>query len=268
MSYLKVSLVLLFVICGLHCFAPQEAFSQKFQHKLLLDGMEYLAFYNVDTTGHWWAITKPFANRYRMYINDYESPASEDLTFPVFAAGGSQWAFFAIYNSAVNIVQNDGYEITETILNANDYGEIKYSPNGEHIAYTYFQSENEIIQLPERQISVTYRFGELFIDNSGTSYTIMGKRMNKYVININGKESMTYDSIIPIGYWHNRNFVYAAFNGSNWEIHCGNKRFGGTYRHILDVKINYLGTILAVLVRLNTGRSMAIVFNDGYYEPI
>ena len=267
MSFLKLSIVLLFVFSGLH-FASQETFAQKFQHQLLLDGMDSLAFYNVDTTGHWWAITKPFSNRYRMYINDYESPASEDLTFPVFATGGNKWAFFATYNSAVSIVQNDGYEITETMLNANDYGEIKYSPNGEHLAYTYFQGGNEVIQLPERQISVTYRFGELFIDNSGTSYTIMGKRMNKYVININGKESMTYDSIIPIGYWHNRNFVYAASNGANWEIYCGNKQFGGTYSSIIDVKINYLGTVLVVLVRLSTGgSSRAIVFSEAY-EPI
>ena len=269
MAYFKVALLIFgSIFCGFYNFFPQKALAQKFDHQRLLDGADSLAFYDIDTTGHWWAITKPFANRYKMYINDYESPASEDLTFPVFAAGGRQWSFFAVYNSSVHRVENNGDEIIEWILDATDFGEIAYSPNGEFAAYTYFQDGNEIVQLPNRQITVTNRFGQLFIDNSGTSFTILGKRMSHYVININGRESATYDSIIPIGYWHNRNFVYAAFNGNNWEIYCGNRRFGGTYSSIIDVKINPAGTILAVLVRLNTGRSMAIVFNDDYYEPI
>jgi len=273
MSSCKSLTVLFLIFCGIY-FIPQKLFSQfhnrepQFEHQMLLDGMDSLVFYDIDTTGNWWAVTKPFSNRYRMYINDYESPASEDLTFPVFAAGGEQWAFFGIFNSAVHIIQNNGDEITETMLSASDFGEIAYSPNGEHFAYTYFQNDNEIIELPEKTITVTFRVGKLFIDNSGTSYTILGQRLNKYVINTDGRESMAFDSIIPFGYWHNRNFVYAALSGNNWELYNGNKRLTGTYSNIIDAKINNDGTIFAVLVRLNTGRSRAIVFNDAYWEPV
>jgi hypothetical protein len=90
--------------------------------------------------------------------------------------------------------------IFKEIIDATDFGEIVFSPMGQYLAYTYFQGDNEIINLPFRTINVNYRIGKLFIDNSGRSYTMLGQRGNKFVININGKESSTYDSIIPIGY--------------------------------------------------------------------
>jgi hypothetical protein len=94
--------------------------------------------------------------------------------------------------------END--QIFMETIDATDFGEITFSPNGRYLAYSYYQGETEIINLPFRQISITYRYGKLFIDNSGASFTFLGLRGSRFVININGRESSTYDSIIPIGY--------------------------------------------------------------------
>lgn len=267
MQMKKLVSVLFFILVN-YFLSTNIVFPKNFDYELILDGGDSLKYYDIDTTGHFWAITKPYSNRYKILIDDFLSEASEDISFPVFAAGGGKWAFFATYNSSVNLVENNGETIQQNRLDATDYGEIVYSPNGEHFAYTYFQDGNEVIQLPFQKIKTTNRVGHLFIDNSGNSFTILGKRMNKYVININGTESNTYDEIKPIGYWYNGQFVYAVFNGHSWEIYCGKKQLGSSYSKIIDAKINPNGTILAVLVRLNTGRCMSIVFNDDYYEPV
>jgi hypothetical protein len=251
----------------------RNAYSAEVEYALVLDGMDSLIAYDMDTTGHWWAVTKPFTSLYRMHINDYNSPASEDLTYPVFAPGGSGWSFFRVQNGNIHLVRNDNGLQIDTTLDATDFGEIVYSPDGSQFAYTYFQASVEVMSLPNanggtRDITVTNRFGNLFIDNYATSYTIMGKRMDSYVININGKESTTYDSIIPIGYWHTGAFIYAAYNGGTWSIYRNDEELGSSYSNIISAKVNPIGTTLAVLVKTGSGLANCIVFNDDYWEPI
>ena len=251
-----------------------DARSNNWHEVLLLDGMDSLAFYGLDTTGHRWAITKPFHNKYRLYIDDFSSPALDDLSFPIFSPDGIQWAFYSSAGGSIQFYHcaEDDQIYMET-LDATDFGEITFSPDGRYFAYTYYQGDNEIINLPFRQLSGTYRWGNLFIDNSGSSFTILGQRGSRYVININGRESSTFDSIIPIGYWNNGNFVYAVSNGSRWEVYRGKdptsaRQLGTTYSNIIDASINYLGTTMALLVRLVSGRSIAILFSDEYRDPV
>jgi hypothetical protein len=231
---------------------------------MLLDGTEDLVLFDNDTTGHWWAITKPFSNRYKIIIDNYESSVFEDISYPVFSPDGEKWAFFAYTGSSIHLINHNGFSISDSSIDATDFGEIIYSPNGEHLAYTYFQGINEILQLPFRKLTITNRVGSLFIDNSGYKYALLGKRLGRFVVNIDGNESTTYDSIVPIGFWSNGDFIYESFNGNNWEVYKGKKQIGTAYSRIIDAKINYLGSILALLVRLNTGRGMSIVIADGY----
>ncbi|MDR0927649.1 MAG: hypothetical protein LBO69_07790 [Ignavibacteria bacterium] len=248
-------------------FYPTSNNANVNNYALLLDGMDTLKYYGMDTTGHWWAITKPFG-KYRLYIDGIEGEVCDDITYPVISPDARQWSYYGYYNSVIHFIANEGDSIANYELDATDFGENVYSPTGEYLAYSYFQSGTEVIVLPNRTIKVTNRYGKLFIDNSGTSYTIMGKHYNSYVININGKESTTFDSIIPIGYWHNRDFIYAGFNGSSWDIYQGEKQIGTSYSQVLDAIVNKAGTILAMLVRLNTGRCMCIVVGADYYDPI
>jgi hypothetical protein len=246
--------------------------AQEFDAKMLLDGAEELKFYDVDTTGHWWAVTQPFSNTYKIYIDDYESESFADITYPVFSPDYLKWAHFAVAGNSVYLIENkadnNSNNISTEALDATDYGDIVYSMSGEFLAYSYFQAENEIIQLPFRKIEVTNRVGSFFIDNFGDRFALVGQRLDKFFMNINGVESTAYDSINPIGFWHTGDFVYAALNGVNWEIYCGKKQLGNAYMKIIDAKVNKNGTILAVLVQNFSGRTMSIVFNDEYYEPV
>ena len=252
----------------LYFTSKEECFAQDFRNQMLLDGVYDLIYYDLDTTGYWWAITKPFLNAYKIHIEDYESVPFEDISYPAFIPGGFGWAYFGIKNNDVFLIKNDDGIISDTVLNATDYSEITYSPNGEYLAYAYYQAENEIIQLPFKIIEVTNRIKPLFIDNSGSNYAIIIKRLNKFFLNINGYETTGYDSLMPIGFWRTGEFIYAALNGGTWSIYRGKKELGTSYMGIIDVKINFEGTVFVVLVQLFTGRCMAIAFSDKYYEPL
>jgi hypothetical protein len=257
--------------CFLLCFyfsSEEKSMAQDFKTKMLLDGIYDLVYYDLDTTGYWWAITKPFLNTFKIHIEDYESSPFEDISYPAFFPGGFGWAYFGIKNNNVHLVKNYDGKISDTVLDATDYSEITYSPNGEFLAYSYYQGGFEIIQLPFKVIEITNRIKPLFIDNSGNNYAIIIKRLDKFFLNVNGYETTGYDSLLPIGFWHTGEFIYASLNGGTWSIHRGKKELGTSYMKIIDAKINIEGNVFAILVQLFTGRSMAIAFSDKYYEPL
>jgi hypothetical protein len=243
--------------------------SQRYEEEMLLDGLDSLVSFNIDTTGHWWAATMPYKDRYRIYIDDFQSDVYEDIMDLKISSDGIQWAFWGIKSGSAYLIRKDEFENMDIFpVEATDVGDITYSLDGTQFAYSYFHNDNEIINLPFREISVINRSSKLFIDNSGKQFAFVGARGNKYVININGKESTVYDEIKPIGFWHKGTFIYAGFNGSNWEIINGNKTIGTSYWRILETQINKYGTVMAVLVQLISGRCMSITFSDDYYEPI
>lgn len=201
-------------------------------------------------------------------MNDFESSPLEDLTFPVISTDGKQWAFFGIENGNIHFTNRDESEIIyDEILTATDFGDIVYSPNGMFLAYSYFQGSNEIINLPFRKLTVSNRWGKFFIDNSGRSFAMVGQIGDKYVLNINGKHGISYDSILPVGFWSTGEFIYAAYNGS-WEIYRNDKVLGSNYLGVPDILLNKDGSVLVALVRLASSRYMSILFSDIYYDPV
>ena len=258
------------IVFGSYLYITAFSYSQEYNEELLLDGLDQLVFFGIDTTGHWWAATTPFKDRYRIYINTFQSEIYEDIIDLTISPDGEQWAFWGIQSGTVNLIHRDEFGVINTLpLNATDVGDIVYSPDGKQFAYSYFQGDNEIINLPFKQITVVNRNkNKLFIDNSGNQYAFVGQRGNKYVMNINGRESTVYDDIKPIGFWHKGTFMYAGFNGNTWEIVNGTKTIGSSYWRVIDKQINKYGTVMAVLVQLATGRCMSITFSDEYYEPI
>lgn len=267
---MKNIIILLIMIFTTYLYTMPFSYSQEYTEELLLDGLDSLVSFGIDTTGHWWACTMPFKDRYRVYIDSFQSELYEEVLDLNISPDGMQWAFWGIQAGGINLIYRDEFGVINKLpLNATDVGDIVYSPDGIQFAYTYFQGENEIINLPFKQIAVVNRnSNKLFIDNSGNQYAFVGQRGEKYVININGKESTIYDNIKPIGFWHKGTFIYAAFNGSSWEIINGTKTIGTSYWRVIDNQVNKYGSVMAVLVQLSTGRCMSITFSDEYYEPI
>ena len=263
---MKIFTIIIITFCLSNIFF---LYSQRYEEELLLDGLDSLVSFGIDTTGYWWAATMPFKDRYRIYIDDFQSDVYEDVMDLQISPDGIQWAFWGINSGTVHLIRKDEFENMDIFpVTATDVGDIVYSPDGSQFAYSFFQGDNEIINLPFREISVINRHSKLFIDNAGKQFAFVGARGDKYVMNVNGKESTTFDKIMPIGFWHKGSFIYAGFNGSSWEIINGNKTIGKSYWRILEVEINKYGTVMAVLVQLISGRCMAITFSDEYYEPI
>jgi hypothetical protein len=256
--------VRIFIPLLLFIFAAYNLSAEKCREKMLLDGSEKLVAYGMDTTQHWWAVTEPFSGRNRLYVDGIQTKVYNSLNNLVFSPDGSRWACFAQDNLHWNLITND----TVLALPGTDVGEIHFSPNSDVLAYSYFDGDLETIIYGDRQLEVYQRFGNYYLNQNGSNIAFTGYRSDVMVINIGGVESTTYDTIIPLGFWNDGNFVYAGRNGHNWQIYKGQKAITEVYSSISEVAINLEGTVAGALVRRGGSYAYGILISDDYWEPL
>lgn len=256
----KILLVMFIVLCSF-VYAKSEDYCTDY---LLLDGYEDLLSVGLDTTFNWWAITKPFSDKKRLIVNGSETEVYNEIYSPEFSPDGMSWAAFANNNGSLTLIT----ESDALYLPGISAGEIHYSGNSEVLLYSYYEGTVETICFPTDTIKITNRAGKIFINYSGTKVAFLGLRGSYYVININGRESQQFDEILPIGFWNDDSFLYAARLGNGWEVYKNKEPLTEKFAGILETAINLDGTVAAVLVNGYDGWGYGLMFADEYSEPL
>ncbi len=254
----KIIFALLFTLSSLNLS------SQLCEDYMIWDGSETVSDFGIDTTGNWWAITNPFSNYKRLIVSGDETEEYNQISKPIFSQDGNRWAAFAEYNGSWYVITND--DLIE--LKATDVGSLGFTNNSKYLVYSYKSSEIEYIVLPEQTIQVLGKAGTFYVNDDANMFAFAGMRGSKYVININGIETTTFDEVLPIGFWHDNTFIYAAKNGMNWQIYRNNRPISENYALIKETAINRFGTVAAAIIETFAGYQTAIVISDDYYEPI
>ncbi len=258
----RLCILLVLLFCNISTFKGTDA--ELCRDYLLLDGSEPIVGYAMDTTDNWWAITSPFQDRYRLIVNGNETDVFDDITRPVFSPDGSRWACFGLYNSSWFLLTED--EVID--LPATSAGEIVYSADSKTMAYSFYESELEIIRFGSKSLEVLYRTGQMFVSQTGQKLAFMGWRGRSMVLNVNGRESEPFDTIIPFGFWHNGQMLYAAGGSPSWQIYKGDNPLSDVYFDISEVSINLNGTCAAFIATLASGRKASVMISDDYYDPL
>lgn len=243
---------------------PAFAVAELCKDYMVLDGAEPIASFGIDTTGHWWALTQPFSNSYKLIIDGNSSKPYYQFKNLKFSPDGERWAYFGMNNTGWEIVVND----TAHFLSANDVKDLVFSGNSQVLAYTYLDADNEYIYLKGSRIRTFQKTGNLFISIDGSKYAYVSQRGSNYLININGKESNLFEQVIPLGFWHDGSFMFAASYGSKWEIYRNDKPITETYTNLKSAVMNLNGTSLVALVKQSSGFWTSVYYSDDYTEPL
>jgi len=261
---IKHSYKFLLIIFFSYLVIVSPSFANKCFDQMLFDGTEKLATYAIDSTGNWWAVTQPFSDNYRLCVNGKKTKVYQNIQAPVFSNDGERWACFVKDYSQWYLLTND------TIISLSVFlpGVIKFSPNSEHLVYSYFEGSNEHVVLPGRTFTIVNRLSDIFLSMNAEKFAFTGYRGDKQVLNVNGVETSISDSVLPVGFWYDGRFVYASLTGSNWEIYRADQQLTEFYQTIIDYKINLKGTVVAFLVRQPGGKALSVLISDEYREPL
>jgi hypothetical protein len=257
--YLKI-LSYLFVLF-VYSSSSQE---QKCFDFLLLDGAEPILTYGMDTTNNWYAITEPFQNRYRLVVNGEEIEAMLNVTIPIFSQDGKRWASFAEDNSGwMLFTESDVYT-----FNATNVGDIAFSENSEVVAYSYFETNLEIIKLGDKQFSDYRKKKGLWLDHSGDKVAYIIQNANQEVLKVNGEQINSFDKVYPVGFWEDGDIIYVGMFGGYFQVYKGKDAISDTYSNIPEIKLNRKGNVLAYIARMMNERYVAKLVSDDYNEAI
>ncbi|MES2766413.1 MAG: hypothetical protein V4642_11115 [Bacteroidota bacterium] len=232
--------------------------------RLLLDGKEDLTAYGMDTTQHWWAITTPFSERYRLTVDSVATGVYSQILPPVFSPDGNVWATFAFENQQYFLLKKD----TALPLNCTEVQQIFFSADSRIAGVAVRVGTEDVIRFAEREIRTTNRFGKVYISPGGERVAYTVQRGTQSALFVNFTEVAQMEEIKPIGFWNDGEFLYAGRSGKQWTVFKNKKELSGMAADIGDVAVNATGTVAAAVVKLFNGRSQLLIFSDEYYEPL
>lgn len=231
---------------------------------ILLDGSERIINYGLDTTKNWYAITEPFPNRYRLIVNGDELQSMLNVSLPIFSQDGNRWAAFAQDNSGwMLFTEKDMYA-----FNATDVGDIVFSEDSKVVAYSFFETNLEVIKLNNQEFREYRKKPGLWIDHDGDQVAYVIENANQEMLKVNGKQINSFDKITPVGFWEDGDFIYVGQFGNYFQVYKGKEALSETYYNVPDIKINRKGDVLAYIAYMINKRYVAKLISDEFREPL
>jgi hypothetical protein len=254
----KLSLLLVFI------FSFSYSNAERIQDTLLMNGVEPIYSYGIDSTNHWWAVTTPFHGNYRVYIDGENVGTFLEIIAPQFSQNGNSWAFFG--KDHTNWYLNTSAGMLD--FQATAFGAIAFSGNSKVLAYSYFEGSEEFLFIKDKKYNILNRSGKLYLDYHGNNFAFPIKRGSYATINKNGEEFDLYDQVLPIGFWHDGKFVYAARQGDVWEVYKDDEEISESYGNITEGVINLDGTCAVVIAQRQSRKFLSVLFSEEFYEPL
>jgi hypothetical protein len=151
---------------------------------------------------------------------------------------------------------------------ATDFGELRFSPRSDLLAYSYFDAAREIIKFRDKEYISNFRVDRLYISQDSRRLAYIEKRGNQYFVLVNGREYGGFDDVKPVGFWRDGKFIYAVKQGYGWLVYKGDEPLSEDYDDIPEIKMNDFGTVLGFSAVTSASTMVAIMFTDEYIEPI
>ncbi len=217
----------------------------------------------MDTTDHWWAITKPFTGQYRLWVDGVSSVnVYQQFRPPVFSPDGEHWAAFGYRTAGWEIITDD----TIIPTNATDDGEIAFGQSGA-MAYSFFDGETETVLFGGKRYLALDRRSKLYISNDASKISYVCARLGGQFLRTNGKDGTQFDEIKLVGFWNDNSPFYAGRQGQVWKVYKGKEEMSSSYESITEIIINPLGTNAAAICN-GQQSAQVFLFSDEYYEPL
>jgi hypothetical protein len=216
----------------------------------------------MDSTNNWWAITKPFSDRFRLVVNGDETDAMLDIKRPVFSPDSERWAAYVRDNTGWYVIdENHFYPINTQIT-----GEIVYSRNSDNMAFSYLLEDFTVISMPDTTINVPDMVGSYYLSDDGNDLAYLQRNGDMYAVKTLDWESTYYQEIKLIGIWHTGKPVYAALAGNQWVAMIGDKEITEPFVNITSLRLNLAGDVLAFSALRPSGRAIAVMYSDDYID--
>lgn len=232
----------------------------------LLPGDENLLDFGLDSTSHWWAITSPFSNRYKLYVDGKKFGDYLQITKPFFSHfEGKQWGAFVQQNDGLwDVIINDSIHT----VSATEPRELSFASNSTTFAYGVLRSNIEEVVFGNNKYEVINRVSPLVISPEGRRIAYVIQQGGLQTLFVNGKEIEIYQEISLVGFFYDGSIIYSARQGNQWNVYKDTEQISITYQSLQHATINRFGTTVAISAKQLNNQVVIWMFSEEFNQPI
>ncbi len=229
---------------------------------LVLDNVASLVAFDVDTTGHWWSITQPYAGFQQLVIDGKDFGTWDTVHPPVFAFDGSTWAARAVRSGESAIITPDGTRRSPVTIEG-----IAFPPQHSVLWWVEFDGVNRKVTNGERSYVTGYPANHLRFDPQGLAVSWIEFRPGQHILMQNGREVARGDNLALAGVWADGRCLYIRTLGLTSNVLLGEEELTGAVRSVTALRINPLGSVATWQATDGSGQVRTYIYTDEYNAP-
>ncbi|MCO6467008.1 MAG: hypothetical protein J5I53_10370 [Bradyrhizobiaceae bacterium] len=230
--------------------------------ELLLAAKGTLVKYDIDTTGHWWAITQPF-ERYQQLVVDGEDYGTWDsVEVPVFAYDGSRWAARVVRSGEYAIVTE-----TDTLRRTKPVSGVRFAAQGTQLWWIEHEGNVSTITDGDRTYTTTYPIESIHLDPMGVAVAWVERRPELSVLMRNGAEIARAQQLTLYGVWNDLQCLYSTSTANQTTLFVGETELASDIKRMFKVTVNPMATVVAWQSADAIGQVRTYLYTDTYAQP-
>lgn len=240
-----------------------EARGQDCRDELLLDANDRAYEVGLDSTGMWWALTKPYQEFIGLVVDGEKYGPYDTVIHPKVSYDGSNFAAGVRLQSRWHVLTGD-----DTIsLDGDVFKEVFFPSQSSTPWWLHTNGNDRRISTYER----TYRFSSephmICFDPQGMIVAWVERRGAVDVIFLNGKEQVTADEIKLAGVWADGLPIYAVRFGTRWSVYRGQEEIVSSLASLSEIVLNTFASACAWIASDGTGAARIYLYTTEMNTP-
>ncbi len=229
---------------------------------LILDNVAKVIDFDIDTTGHWWAITQPYDQFRQLIVDGKEYGSFDSLTKPIFSYDGSTWAARGVRSNVAVVIRPNGVTHNPLPIEA-----IGFPSQSYELWWVEVEGANRRITNGERTYVTGYQAHGLRFDPQGFAVAWLERRAGQDFLMMNGKEIARGENIVLAGVWATGDCLYSLRTGGVVAVMLGSRELVTNARSVSSLQLNPFGTIAAWQATDATSQMRTYVYSDDFTAP-
>ncbi len=228
-------------MCACCVTAAMPLAAQECTDVLLLDAVERVRTMNLDSTGHWWAVTQPFEDLMGLIVDGKAYGPYESVLNPRFSFDGSNFAASVkvqgrwVVRTIEDSIPLEGDVLYDTYLPSMSSTPWWIHGNGADMRISTFQQSYRCASAPQGLCS----------DPTGTIVAWVESRGTQFALLVNGREAAIADDVLLGGILADGSVVHARKFGLRWWVYAGTQEIAPSLAAVSQLMVNTNGTACA-----------------------
>ncbi|GMV52239.1 MAG: hypothetical protein D8M52_03165 [Chlorobi bacterium] len=229
---------------------------------LLLDNSHEILRFDIDTTGHWWAITRLTKDKQSLIIDGQDIGAFDSVQPPIFSVDGESWATVGTVMNQSYIVVPSGSRVTQHHVEFVTFPPLSADP-------WWIENDGTLRRITNgmRSYGSSYPVRNLHFDPQGLVVAWIEERGDLSVLVSNGSEVTRGNAITLHGVWSSGECIYSEQTNDVTSMMLGTEELTPNMKRLSTVRLNKQCDVVAWQGADAVGQIRTYVYAADYLNP-